>query len=307
MSRERTPLYRFWHPRHWPTWLALALLRLGAMLPHRLQRVLGAGLGHLLRWSLRGRREVARRNLAACFPELDEATHERLLHEHFRSLGIAVFEIGLCWFASRQRLNRLIVGVEGIEHLRAARRSGRGILLLSGHFTTLELGGALLELYQRFHIVYRPHANPLYEEVLVRRRAARFESVLPRDAVRDLMRALKAGDAVWYAPDQAWDRKAGVMADFFGTPAQTNAATARIATATGAVVLPFHQVREDDGYRLIFGEPEQGFHGADPQRGAELMNRVLERQIRRAPEQYLWVHKRFKRRGPGHPDLYAES
>lgn len=308
MSPRNTPLYRFLHPRHWLTWLALGLLWVGARLPYRLQLFLGTGLGHLLRWTLRERRRVAERNLEVCFPELGAKERDRLLAEHFRSLGIAVFEIGLCWYASRRRLSRLVVAVEGLEHLKAALRSGRGILLLSGHFTTLELGGALLDLYQRFHIVYRPHANPLYEEVLWRRRARRFEEVLPRDAIRDLMRALKGGATVWYAPDQAWDRKAGVMSEFFGEPAQTNAATARIATTTAAVVVPFHQVREPGGgYRLIFDPPVEGFHGADPEAGAALMNQVLERQIRRAPAQYLWVHKRFKRRGPELPDLYAES
>jgi Kdo2-lipid IVA lauroyltransferase/acyltransferase len=307
LSRD-TPLYRFWAPRYWTTWLALALLRVLVLLPFRLQMKLGGALGWVLRGILGERRRVAMRNLEVCFPELSVAERERLLRRLFGSLGRGVFEIGLCWWGDADRL-RGLVKIEGLEHLQAALAGDRGVIVLSAHFTTLEIGGRLLGLFTPFHLMYRPHKNALFEEVLRRRREHHFERAIARDDVRSMIRSLKEGRAVWYAPDQAWDRKASALVPFFGIPAHTNVATTRFAQMSDARVVPFFPLRnaDDSGYTLHLLPVIEGLPSDSAEIDAARINRLYEEWIRRAPEQYLWVHRRFKRLEGEYAGLYDDA
>ena len=307
MSRA-TPLYRFWSPRYWTTWLGLGLLRLLSLLPFRAQMALGGALGWLLRLTLRSRRRIAERNLAVCFPERSDAERAQLLRAQFASLGRGVFEIGLCWWGDADDL-RSRVRIEGLEHLQQALAQGHGAIILSAHFTTLEIGGRLLGLFTPFHLMYRPHSNALFEEVLRRRREHHFERAISRDDVRSMIRSLKDGRAVWYAPDQAWDRKAGALVPFFGIPAHTNTATTRFAQMSGAPVVPFFPLRDADdaGYTLHMLPPMAGIPSGSAEDDAARINALYEEWIRRAPAQYLWVHRRFKRLEGEHADLYDRA
>ncbi|HET8552952.1 MAG TPA: LpxL/LpxP family Kdo(2)-lipid IV(A) lauroyl/palmitoleoyl acyltransferase [Gammaproteobacteria bacterium] len=288
-------LLRYWQPRFWPLWLALGVIRLAVLLPYRVQRLLGSGLGRLIRLMAARRRRITAVNLKHCFPELPAAERCDLERRHFESLGLGLIELGMCWWASESRLRRL-VRIEGLEHLESARACGRGVILLTAHFTTLEIGGAMLTLFVRLHPMYRPHRNPLLDTIIRRGRERRAERAIRRDDVRAMLKSLKAGMPIWYAPDQGYRGKNSVTAPFFGVPAPTNPATGRIARISGAPVVPFFVERLDgaQGYLIRLLPPLENFPTGDDTADAARVNAVLEDGIRRRPAQYLWSHDRFK-------------
>lgn len=290
-------------PRYWLARLGLSFARLLTRLPLPAQLWIGRRLGSMAYFLLPARRRVARINLNLCFPELSQARRKRLLHESFQAVGMGLMETFLCWWGSSDRL-RLLVQVEGFEHLEAARDAGRGVILLSAHFTALELGGRLLTLYTPLTAMYRPNASPLIDEIMHRGRVRYLHGGgIAKDDVRGMLRALRRGNIVWYAPDQGVQRSHGKPVVFFGHPALTNTATSRFARMTGAPVVPFFTLRRNDhrGYQLIIQPPLQNFPGEDEVRDATRINQVLEDIIRQAPEQYFWLHRRFKRLPGGSP------
>ena len=285
------------------------LLRLLARCPPGWRAGAARLLGAAWRRAAPRRRRIAAANLAYCFPELDDRERRALLDRHFRSLGFALIEVALAWYADRAALREL-VRVDGREHLDAALARGRGALLLAGHFTTLEIGAARLCIDVPVDGVYRPHADPSMERASRDGRQRFGGRLLDRADVRGMLRRLRANRAVWYAPDQdpGGRRGAGVFAPFFGRPAATLTAPARIARASGAPVLPFRVERAAGGraYRIVIEPPLAGFPGGDERADAARINEVIERWARAAPEQYLWVHRRFKTRPPGEPSLYGK-
>lgn len=303
MAPTEPTLRQLLRPGYLPAWALLGALRLTALLPHPLRRGLGRILGRVYRRASRRRRAVAATNLRVCFPHLSEAERDDLLRRHFLSVGQGLVEMGTAWWG-RSRGLRALTRVEGLEHLEAARARGRGVILLSAHFTTLELGGRLLSFYAPFNVVYRRHEHPVIEWAMRRNRERLFRRAIPRNRVRQLIRSLQEGNAVWYAPDQDYRGKGAVFAPFFGVPASTNGATARIAAISGAPVVPFFPLRTRDGYLLRILAPLDGYPSGDPEADAARLNRLFEEEIRRAPEQYLWIHRRFKHRPPGAGPIY---
>lgn len=293
-------------PRYWPTWIALGLLRLGTLLPVRAQLAVGRWLGRrLYRWARR-RRRIARVNLRLCFPELDEAGRQRLLIAHFESLGMGFMETALSWWGGARRLRRL-ARVDGLENLEAAQARGRGVLIVAAHFTTLEIGARLLALTVPLHPMYRPHNNPLFEQIQGRARTRQSAGAIRRDDIRATVRALKANRAVWYAPDQDFGPRQSVFVPFMGINAATLTATGRLAKMSGASVVPMTQERLADGsgYRVILEPALDGLPSGDDEADASRQNAVFERWIRERPADYLWVHRRFKTRPEGEADLYG--
>lgn len=293
-------------PWYWPTWAGLGLLRLLAKLSYPTLLGIGAALGGAL-WHLPSpQKRVVRRNLALCLPELDAAARERLARQHFREAGITLGETALAWFASPQRLLGL-ARFEGLEELDRLQASGRGAILLAAHFTTLELGARFVTAARPVHAVYKPSQNALLEEAFRRYRGAVSAGMVASDDIRAMVRVLKAGGAVWYAPDQAFRGKGARMVPFFGTPAATNTATSRLARMTGAAVLPYFVERlpGEAGYVVRIGAPLEDFPGADEVEDTLRHHRLIEAEARRLPAQYLWLHKRFKGLTPDHPDHYA--
>ena len=293
------------HPRYWPTWFGIAVMWVLSWLPIPLLLGLGQGLGWLAGHLLRSRRHVVRTNLDLCFPEQSPAERARLADRHFRDLGMGIFEAALAWFAPDWRLRRY-GDVVGAEHLRAAQADGSGALLLTGHFTTLELGARFLCLAGvPFHAMYRPYNNAVMDWCMHRWRQRRSKlPALPRADLRRLVRALREGRAIWYAPDQTLDRRISVYAPFFGTPVLSITATARLAQMGRAKVVPYFPVREHGRYRVHILPALDHFPGTDDAADAARINRVLEDGVRRAPSQYFWIHQRFKRVPPGTPDPY---
>lgn len=294
----------YFHPRFWPTWLGIGFLRMFEPLPHGLLHVLGRGLGLLVHLLPTPFKRIARRNIALCLPELDEAQQRRILREHFAGLGCALFETAMSWWSSNKRI-RHITFMTGIEHLEAAQRTGRGVLLLSAHFNTIEIGCRALAARMPLNIMYRPTKNPLIGEFVHSRRAVQTRRAIPRDDVRTLIKALKDGETVWYAPDQSFRKKGAEMVTLFGIPAATNTATSRITRMTNAIVLPYFFERlPGGGFKGTIHPPLENFPTDDPVADTERFNRLVEQEVRRMPAQYLWIHRRFKGLTPDYPRYY---
>lgn len=296
------------HPRYWLVWVGFGFWRLLIQLPYSWQMAMGRGLSRLV-WRLaKRRRRIAKRNLELCFPEKPEAERDALAKANIESTILAFFETGMSWFWPRWRLRRLY-SVSGLEHLQAAQERGQGVLLLAMHATHLDLGGNLLCLSHSFDAIYRPHNNPVidYIQLKGRQRGNNQSAVIARDDLRYVVKRLRQGRAVWYAPDQDYGpRRPHVFAPFFGVPAATVTATAKLAKMGRAQVIPFTHFRRPDGsgYDVKVHPPLENFPEGDDQRDAERINSVLEALIRKQPEQYIWVHRRFKTRPPGEPGLY---
>jgi KDO2-lipid IV(A) lauroyltransferase len=292
-------------PRYWPTHLLLGFMWCLTRLPYSWQIGIGYALGIILYRFTRRRKHIARINLELCFPDLPESERESLLKQHFASLGIGLMEIAMSWWMPGKRLKNL-VHIEGLEYLHQALDRGKGVILLSGHFTTLEIGGRLLSLYTPFHVMYREHKNPVIESVMRGARIRSCGNVIDRRDLRAMLRALKQNNAIWYAPDQDHGIRHGIFVPFFGIPAATTTATARIAAKSGAAVVPFFQVRlpRGRGYRLTLSPALADFPGGDMDVDILRVNRLFEQRIKENPSQYLWVHRRFKTRPEGSPPPY---
>ncbi len=228
--------WNFLAPRYWPIWLGLGLMKFMAALPFRWQLAIGGQTGRWIGKIARRRRRIAEINLELCFPELSPIQRATLLEEHFAALGIGLFETAMAWWARDDKL-RDLARVEGLEHLQQALDRGKGVILLTGHFTPLELGARFITWHQPFHAMYRSHKNPLYETVMRRERERRSRfPPLPHEDLRGLLRAFKKGRAVWYAPDQNHGRRNSVFVPFFGIPACTRHSTDQ--RVTGALHPP---------------------------------------------------------------------
>jgi len=201
------------------------------------------------------------------------------------------------------------VTVSGLENLQAAARDGKGILLVCAHFTTLEFAGSLLSLFHKMDVTYRPHKNPLFETLMFRARQRLYGAVIDRGDVRLALRSLQQGHTVWYAPDQDYGPRHSVFVDFFGVPAATITATGRFASFNKSAVIFFSHYRnaENSGYHLDFSAPLQDYPSGDDTADAIRINGVIEAAIRQHPEQYLWLHKRFKTQAEGKASPYRRS
>ena len=295
-------------PRYWLTWAGIGLLRLLALLPFPVLlatgRVLGAVLRHLPIRFVR----TARRNIELCFPELDAPARAKLLDEHFKSLGMALMEVPLAWWITPKQLER-IVRIEGAEHLHAAIARGHGVILLTAHFTSLELAGRTLLAIAPVKFLYRPTKNEVLAYALNRFRTGYGGAPIPKDDIRAFISALKKNECVWYAPDQSYRKKGAEMVPLFGIPAATNTLTSRLARMSGAAVLPYFLQRlpGSQGYLATIHPPLENFPSECSVSDTERFNRMIEAQVRIAPEQYLWIHRRFKGLTADYPDYYGRQ
>jgi len=290
-----------------PSLLAVALLWLLHLLPLVLLVPLGRVLGGLLYRFGRRRRRVAEINIGLCFPELAPDERRQLVREHFALLGRSMLERGILWWGSRARIERL-VRVTGEEKIRAELAAGRPVILLAPHFLGLDAGGVAITM--RFDIVsiYSTQTNPVFDRVLLQGRSRFGDQLLlsREDGVRATVKAMKAGRPFYYLPDLNPRRRDAVFVPFFGISTATITGLPRLSKAAGAVVLPCvtRMLPGSAGYEVAIGEPWTDFPGPDPVADAARMNAWIEAAIRTMPEQYYWVHRRFKTRPEGEKRFY---
>lgn len=286
-------------------WAALWMLKSLARKDYPALLRFGRGLGDLARRLPLPQRKVVRRNLELCFPSWTAEAREHLLEQHFREAGLSLPETALAWFAPREKLLSL-VRFEGLEEFDRLVAEKRGVILLAAHFTTLEIGARFITAARDVHAVYKPSSDPLLSEFFRKYRGAVAASMIASDDIRSMVRVLRAGGAVWYAPDQAFRGKGAEMVPLFGIPVATNTATSRLARMTGASVLPYFVERlpGEQGYLVRIGRPLEHFPSDDSVADTARHHALIEAEVHRLPAQYLWLHKRFKGLAPDYPSYY---
>jgi len=309
MKDKNRPLSDFIRPRYWNGWLGYAVLRLVSMLPLPLIAMIGFGIGELSYLLLASRREVAQRNVDVCFPELDIRKRRRLVRRHFHALGQAVLSTATAWFASEGRLRRM-VKTRNAEVFQQAYKSNKNIILLIPHFISVEIGGVFLSIDHKMVDIYQRLRSELFDVVAYQQRGRfNLELIEMREGLRGAIRKVKKGVPFHYLPDQDTGLANGAFVPFFGIQTATMTTLGRLANITSSIVIPCitHQLGWGRGFEVIFQPPLENFPtGEGPEADARRMNEAIEKAILilEAPEQYFWVHKRFKTRPPGEADFY---
>ncbi len=294
------------HPRYWPSWIGLALLRLVTFAPLPVLWLVGYVLGGGLYYLHGTRRHITVRNIESCFPALNRRAHRRMARQHFRALGQTILAMGIAYWGSTRRLECLVRCV-GRGHYDEALAQGRPVILLAPHFTGIDIGGIYLSRERPIISMYRRVKNQLFDEVLRRRRTRYGGQVVERrEGLKPIVKAMRQGMVFYYLPDQDPGRHNTVFVPFFGVPTATLTALGRLARITNALVVPcFTRQRSyGRGYEVTFKPALDNFPTADEVADTARMNREIEQGVREMPAQYFWVHKRFKTRPLGEPDFY---
>lgn len=283
------------------------MLRLICLLPRPVSMGIGKFIGRVAHRTGKKRRAIALRNIELCFPDLTTEEQRALARQHFEALGMSMIEMGLGRWASDEKLAAMTT-IEGLEHLQAGIDAGKGIILLSAHFTTLEISGRVLRRFcPPFDAVYRPHRSAFLTEILRRGRERSADSIIEKGDIRAMVHSLRQGRPVWYAPDQSYNRKGAEVIPFFGVPSMHNTATTTLARLGKALTLPYFPRRLPDGrYEIRILAPLVDVPSDDAIADTEKYVAALEDHIRLCPEQYFWVHRKFKGLPAGYPDYYAD-
>ncbi len=303
-----TPVPAWYEVRYWSTWVLIGCLRALAQLPFAWQLRLGALFGWGLFHGMRRRRTIAARNIELCLPMLSESTRNRLVRRHFSSLGQALMESAMAWWGPRARL--LSMGrIQGLQHLAAAKALGRGVIVISGHFTSVDICMQIMSGYVPCYAIYRRNKNPVIDAQAYRGRTRNGAVLFEREEMRTAIKALRENQSVWFSPDQDHGlARHGEFVPFFGLPAATVTTTARLAARTGAAVMPlvYRRLADGSGYELCFLPALENFPDQDLIEATRRINASIEAHVLLAPEQYLWVHRRFKTRPPGLQPVYEQ-
>ncbi|MED5389095.1 MAG: LpxL/LpxP family Kdo(2)-lipid IV(A) lauroyl/palmitoleoyl acyltransferase [Pseudomonadota bacterium] len=304
MGKRHNRPTRLSDPRLYPSWIGVGLFWLIGQLPWNVLLATGRGIGHLA-WRLAKRRShIARTNIRLCFPELSASEQEDLAKRSVISTGEAILEMAGSFSNHRIDLDKRLV-IKGMEHIERAQAAGQGVLLLGMHFNSIDVGSRLLGYVLDFHAVYRPNDNLVIDRLINQGRGNYLKGNVPRSDIRQMIRLLRQGDILWYAPDQDYGTAHAVFVPFFGIPAATITATSRIAKMGKAAVIPTAHYRLPGGrYEIEFGPALDNFPCGDDEADTARINQTIEHYVRKHPEQYLWVHKRFKHQPPGQPKRY---
>jgi KDO2-lipid IV(A) lauroyltransferase len=293
-------------PRHWAAWLGVGVIWLIAQLPYGALLWLGRRIGGLVMRVPSARRHIAETNIALCFPELDGPARADLVNRNLREIGLMLVEFALGWMGSEKQIARIPITIEGLEHLEKAHANGQGVLLVGGHFSHLELCARLVSQRIRISGMYRKMDSVVFEWRILRARLDYATTMFDKDDLRGTVKYLRSGGTLWYAPDQDMRSKDNVFVPFFDIPAATITATHHLARMSGAAVIPFFHRRLPDGggYALRLAAPLEAFPSTDVVADTTRVNHCIEQMVRESPEQYLWVHKRFKSQPEGQPSVY---
>lgn len=303
MESKQTSL---WHPKYWRTWFVIGLWKLFSQLPLSVLRLIGQLMATLMRKFAKRRCAIASRNIELCFPELSPEERESLLRKNLFHTSMNGLEMGMCWFQPHWRLKN-IGDVTGLEHL---QNLDSGALMLSMHNTTIETMSAVVNPYfTKIDMMYRAHKNPVFDHVQRKARGRHNPEckMIDRNDLRGAIKVMRSGRILWYAPDQDYGIKQGIFATFFGIPAATITATPRLAKLGKAPVVPIFHRRDDQGRcQVEILPPLENFPSDDENADVQRVNDLIEAQVRKYPEQYLWVHRRFKTRPENSEPLYGK-
>lgn len=293
-----------WKPGQLLTLFGVLCFKLINQLPWRMERALAFCVGFTFYHFIPIRRRVVETNIRLAFPTLPAKEQQALARAHYHAVALGLFETCRAWWSPSHRIPPSTI--EGMENLTSALQQGHGALMLTSHMTTLEICGRMLVEAGPFGCFYRDPNNVVIASVMRKNREERVSAAVHFDDLRGLVRALRAGHSMWYAPDQSKKTKLSEILPFFGEPAITNTATSRIAQMSRCPVVPFIGFRKPDGtYSIKISPALENFPSGDHTADAIRINTVMEKLIMNAPEQYLWMHKRYKARGPEYPDAYA--
>ena len=285
------------------TYILVGFLWLLHWLPLPVLRALGTLLGKLLYALGRERRKVALINLRLCFPEKSEAEREDIARRHFVAFSCAVIDRTLGWWASKERLER-IIRIKGVEHLNDPE--GKPVIMLSPHFVGLDAGATRISMFVRGCSVYSNQKNPVFNKLLYDGRIRFTDAVLlsRQDGMRKIIKAMKDGYKFYYLPDMDFGPKESIFVPFFGVQAATIPGVSRLARLTGAKVVACITRQVADGYEVEVMPAWNDFPGESVEADTAYVNRFIESQVLTMPEQYFWLHKRFKTRPPGEQRFY---
>ena len=304
-SRGKTAKRALWHPAFWGSWALVFVLWLLSFLPMSVKQRFGRWLGRLLSRKLKSRARVTDANLAVCMPELDEADRRQLVEDAFVASTRGILESVHAWWRDMTPYCES-ASVRGTEHLEEARRRGQGVLLIGGHYSIFDFALPLIACHlEKPGYMYRPNNNPVIDRMIERGRRRHF-NIRPftKRQLRPMLSFLKEGGQVWFACDQDFGKKSEVFVPFFGVSAGCITSPSYIARESGAAVICVSHLRMPDGsYRVVFSPIQEDF-GDNPQKDAELWNHFIETTVREQPDQYLWLHKRFKSRPEGAATVY---
>jgi len=293
-------------PRYWPTWFALGLMRVVSKMPLPAIVFTGSLLGSLIYYAMPKRRRIGEINIGFAFPDYSEKQIKALNKTAIKNIGVAAFELALSWWE-----NKKIMGwceIDGLENLKQAQEQGRGVIILTAHFTCLEIGGPVLNHHVPFQVMYKRAHNKLFDAFMKYHRGRLYKAVVDHHKPITLIKGLKKGYAAWYAPDQDFGGKDSVFVPFFGVNATALTAPARFSKITGSPVVPYYIQRKSGGkgYKLTILPALKDFPKNEAEEDAKVINQTLENMIMQNPQQYLWVHKRYKNRPEGEPAIYSK-
>jgi len=296
----------FIHPKYFPTWILILLMRAGVLIPFRLQVFFGKIIGKLIYPFMTELRKTAYSNISNCFPEKKQSQVTILVKQHFEAIGISLFETANAYYASDKKIEKMLI-INNEQFFTEALKKEGGIILLCSHFMPLMLGSRALLIKHTIANIYRPQNNQLFDQVMVRGYVKNGAVMIKNTDTRSIMKAIRNSLPIWYAPDQDLGKNNSIFAPLFGIQTATASATSRLAKNNNTRVIPYSFIRVKDGYEMSFDKPLKNYPSGDATKDASKTNQILEKQILKNPEQYLWIHRRFKTRPEGEENFYSEK
>ena len=296
----------FIHPKYFLTWILILLMRVGVFVPFRLQVFFGKIIGKLIYPLMTELRKTAYSNVSNCFPGKKQPQVTLLVKQHFEAIGISLFETANAYFASDKKIKKMLIIVNEQHFTEALKKEG-GIILLCSHFMPLMLGSRALLIKHTIANIYRPQNNKLFDKVMVKGYLKNGAVMIKSTDTRSIIKAINNSLPIWYAPDQDLGRNNSIFAPLFGIQTATASATSRLAKNNNTRVIPYSFFRTKHGYEMSFDKPLKNYPSGDAIKDASETNQILEKQILKNPEQYLWIHRRFKTRPEGEENFYSEN
>ena len=297
---------KFIHPKYFLTWILILLMRVGVLIPFRLQVFFGKIIGKLIYPVMAELRKTAYSNISNCFPEKKQPQVTLLVKQHFEAIGISLFETANAYYASDKKINKMLT-INNEQHFTEALKKEGGIILLCSHFMPLMLGSRALLIKHKIANIYRPQNNELFDQVMVKGYIKNGAIMIKNTDTRSILKAINNSLPIWYAPDQDLGKNNSIFAPLFGIQTATASATSRLAKNNKTRVIPYSFIRTRHGYEMSFDKPLKNYPTSDAIKDASKTNQILEKQILKNPEQYLWIHRRFKTRPEGEENFYSEN